>query len=79
MPGLVRKNEEDDQAATDEKTVIMLGNKKLTDEQFNNLTVGEVMQLAVEGDHQLRRKLLAWERKGKNREPIILPLVNWNS
>lgn len=84
MPGLVRKNQEDDEkdkdvAASDERTIVMLDGKKLTDEQFNQLTVGQVLTMAAEGDHNLRRKLLQWEKKGKKREPIILPLVNWNS
>lgn len=83
MPGLVRKGTEDEEeekaVASDQKTVIKLNGKELTDEAYNNLTVGVVMQLAVEGDHQLRRKILVWERKGKKRDAVILPLVNWNS
>lgn len=83
MPGLVRKGTEDEEdekkVPADQKTVIMLDGKALSDEQFNNLSVGVIMQLAVEGDHQLRRKLLQWERKGRKRDAVILPLVNWNS
>lgn len=83
MPGLVRKGTEDEEeekkVAEDQRTVIKLDGKVLSDEQFNNLTVGVIMGMAAEGDHQLRRKLLQWEKKGRKRDAVILPLVNWNS
>lgn len=80
--GLVREeggDEERDEPVVTDKTLIKLNGKTLTDEQFNGLTVGVIMGLAVEGDHQLRRKILQWEKKGKKRDAVILPLVNWNS
>lgn len=46
---------------------------------YDNLTVGEVLTYAAKGDDALRTKILEHERGNKNRQPIIIPLVNWNS
>lgn len=66
MPGLVRSGDEED-----------FGNKL---EKYDDLTILEVMQLAVETDDKGREKLLKKEQNGKNRDEVIAILrVNWNS
>lgn len=67
MPGLVR-GEEGALGGKDE-----LAN-------YDQLTIGEVMALAVKGGEEMRAKLLKKEEKGKKRKEVIGILrVNWNS
>jgi hypothetical protein len=69
MPGLVRNSEEGDEFQVEGKL-----------KKYDTLTIGEIMELAVDGGPDLRKRLLKLEEKGKKRKEVIDILrVNWNS
>lgn len=46
---------------------------------YDSLTVGQIMAAAARGDETFRQEIVARERRGRNRDAVIMPLVNWNS
>jgi len=67
MPGLVKGEEG------------VLGGNNDKFENYDTLTIGEIMALAVQGENT-RRKLVRKEEAGKNRPELVAILrVNWNS
>lgn len=47
---------------------------------YDNATIGEILTtVAKDGTEVFRQEVLLKERKGKKRDGVILPLVNWNS
>lgn len=66
MPGLVRAEGEED------------FDGKL--ENYDDLTIGQIMRLAASTDDKGREKMARREERGKNRQPVVDILrVNWNS
>lgn len=72
MPGLVR--EEDD---------MPLGGNGKHDKfwaGYDSATTGEILTtVAKNGTEEFRKEVIEKEKKGKKRDSIIVPLVNWNS
>lgn len=74
MDNEARRAQPDDSGAHN-----LLGGEKHFFENYDNLTVGEILTVAARGNDGFRQRILAHERAHKNRDPIIIPLVNWNS
>lgn len=58
------------------------GSKKIHDkwfDKYDSMTVGQILTAAAETDDAGRQAILTHERDNKNRQEIVLPLVNWNS
>lgn len=55
------------------------GKKKDFWEQYDELSVGRILEECVKGGKEVRQAILEREQKGEKRDAIILPLVNWNS
>lgn len=46
---------------------------------YDKLTIGEILTIAAKGNDDRRRRIVEHEQKGRNRNAVIEPLVNWNS
>lgn len=80
MPGLVRKGTEGEEEERDGEVSIKFRGKELAEESYQDLTILEIMSIAVDGDDKVRRKLRRMEERGKNRKEVVEILrVNWNS
>lgn len=79
MPGLVRKGTEDED---DEKdlTPVRYNGRDVTEKNYEDYTVRDIMIIAASTDEKGRRKLRKLEEKTKKRSQVIEILrVNWNS